>query len=140
MNSFSFDDIQRFVTLVSQSTLAEVEIGHSTNKLKVVNHLTTPKAPCAVAMPIAPSHITPAPSQAPSTKPNTIASKAVGVLCLDGIALKAGDSVKVGDTVAGVLALGVLTPIVADKAGVVESFLLNEGDKVEWGQAVIALV
>lgn len=139
MNSFSFDDIQRFVDLVSQSTLAEVEIGHGTSKLKVVNHLTTPQAPCAVAMPITPNQITPTPSQAPSTKPSTIVSKAVGALCLDGITLKAGDSVKVGDTVAGVLALGVLTPIVADKAGVIELFLLNEGDKVEWGQAVIAL-
>lgn len=138
MNTFSFDEVQRFVDLVSQSTLAEVEIGHGNSKLKVVNHLTTPQAPCAVAMPT-PSQITPTLSQAPSTKPNTIVSKAVGVLCLDGIALKAGDSVKVGDTVAGVLALGVLTPIVADKAGVIESFLLNEGDKVEWGQAVIAL-
>lgn len=136
MNSISFDDVQRFVTLVSQSTLAEVEISHGTSKLKVVNHLTTPQAPCAVAMPTTPSYESPS----PAINQNTIVSKAVGVLCFDGIALKAGDTVNVGDTVAGVLALGVLTPVVADKAGVIESFLLNEGDKVEWGQAVIALV
>lgn len=135
MNSISFDDVQRFVTLVSQSTLAEVEISHGTSKLKAVNHLTALQAPCAVAMPTTPSHEIPS----PAINQNTIVSKAVGVLCLDGIALKAGDTVNVGDTVAGVLALGVLTPIVADKAGVIASFLLNEGDKVEWGQALIAL-
>lgn len=134
MNPFSFDDIQRFVTLVSQSTLAEVEVRHGTSTIKVVNNLTACQvvthAPVVSPVPVATS--TP-------VSQTTIVSKAVGVLCLDGIALKAGDSVKVGDTVAGVLALGVLTPIVADKAGVIESFLLNEGDKVEWGQAVIAL-
>lgn len=138
MNSISFDDIQRFVTLVSQSTLAEVEISHGTSKLKVVNHLTTAQTPCSMTAPFA----TNCENQnlAHSPKSHTITSSAVGVLCLDGIDLKAGDTIKVGDTVAGVLALGVLTPIVADKAGIIETFLLNEGDKVEWGQAVIALV
>lgn len=124
-----FETLQKVIELSSQSTLAKLEVCDGTYRICVVN------APKATAWLDTKSTPQPAPPH-PTTPSHTIASSAVGCLCFDGISIKVGDTLAVGDILAGVMALGVLSPIKADKAGVLRQFLLGEGDKVQWGQAI----
>ncbi|OOR88406.1 hypothetical protein LP109_06460 [Moraxella bovis] len=132
----NFEIIQRLIALAETSELGQIEVTDGTERIKVVNTTKT-------SMPIAPKTMSLAPplgDDANNADESAIIKAAsVGKFCLDGIALTTGDTIKAGDTVGGVLALGVLTPIIADKSGVLHDYLVKAGDKVEWGQAVLRL-
>ena len=133
----NFETIQRLIALAETSELGQIEVIDGTERIKVVNTTKT-------SMPTPPkTAISPAPlvdDDANVDESAVIRATAVGKFCLDGIALTTGDTIKAGDTVGGVLALGVLTPIKADKSGVFYEYLVKDGEKVEWGQAILLLV
>lgn len=121
--------VKRVVEMVSQSTIDELTIVDGDQSIHVINrHL---------------AHIDMnTDDKAKSKTPNagiqsktTIFSPAVG-RCLFYVGV--ADKVVVGDVVAGVLALGVLTPVIAKSAGVVHELLLTD-DKVDYGMPLLAL-
>ena len=125
-----FEKIQKVVDLASQSGLYEIEIADGDKRIKVVNgtsaNQVNTQAPALPAV-MANSH---------TDDSQTIVATSVGRFV--PIA-KLGDTINVGDMVASVEALGVLSPITADKAGVVSEVFLGDGDKVEYGTTLIAL-
>lgn len=125
-----FEKIQKVVDLASQSGLYEIEIADGDKRIKVVNgtsaNQVNTQAP-ALPADMANSH---------TDDSQTIVATSVGRFV--PIA-KLGDTINVGDMVASVEALGVLSPITADKAGVVSEVFLGDGDKVEYGTTLIAL-
>lgn len=125
-----FEKIQKVVDLASQSGLYEIEITDGDKRIKVVNgtsaNQVNTQAP-ALPADMANSH---------TDDSQTIVATSVGRFV--PIA-KLGDTINVGDMVASVEALGVLSPITADKAGVVSEVFLGDGDKVEYGTTLIAL-
>ena len=125
-----FEKIQKVVDLASQSELYEIEITDGGKRIKVVNgtsaNQVNTQAP-ALPADMANSH---------TDDSQTIIATSVGRFV--PIA-KLGDTINVGDMVASVEALGVLSPITADKAGVVSEVFLGDGDKVEYGTTLIAL-
>lgn len=134
----ALDKLEKFITMVADSRLAEVSITDGESRLSVVNAvLSTPKS--TVQMTASHAPLTAQPSQPQADLSRTITATAVGRLCLDGIGLKVGDSVAVGEVVAGVQALGVLTPITADKAGVITELFMQPDMPTEYGTPLLAL-
>lgn len=133
----NFETIQRLVTLTETSELGQIEVMDGTQRIKVVNTIKTSIAttPKTTISPVA--LLDDGGNNADELV--VIRATAVGKFCLDGISLKSGDAISVGDTIGGVLALGVLTPIKADESGTLHEYLVKGGDKVEWGQGVVML-
>ncbi|MDO4426891.1 MAG: biotin/lipoyl-containing protein [Moraxella sp.] len=133
----ALDKLEKFITMVADSRLAEVSITDGESRLSVVNAVQSLKSTAQTAASHAP--LTAQPSQPQADPSHIITATAVGRLCLEGIDLKVGDSVAVGEVVAGVQALGVLTPITADKAGVVRELMMADKAQVQWGQPLLVL-
>lgn len=133
----ALDKLEKFITMVADSRLAEVSITDGESRLSVVNALQSLKSTTQTAASHAP--LTAQPSQPQVDPSRTITATAVGRLCLDGIDLKVGDSVAVGEVVAGVQALGVLTPIIADKAGVITELFMQPDMPTEYGTPLLTL-
>ncbi|OOR87720.1 hypothetical protein B0181_09695 [Moraxella caviae] len=144
--NIDFAQVEKFVQLVSSSGVHEVSVIDGKRSLTVTN---TTKAQTAQM----PTQTQATPQNADFTAPQTpnaqspdqakcITSGDVGILSLtkDGKPyVQVGDAVQAGDTVASVAQLGVLMPIIADKAGTVAAVLMSDGERVEYGQAVIEL-
>lgn len=128
-----FDTVQKVVLMSSQSSLASLEIKGSTGRILVVN------APKSTPTHQGSSQVVAKGNTNTMDTVQTIASPAVGHLCLDGITIKSGDTVQSGDTIASILALGVLSPVIADKTGVFVKYLQQEGDPVQWGQNIAVI-
>jgi acetyl-CoA carboxylase biotin carboxyl carrier protein len=54
--------------------------------------------------------------------------------------VEAGKHVKVGDIICIVEAMKMMNQIEADKAGVIEAILVNDGDPVEFDQALVTII
>lgn len=98
------------------------------------------------AAPVTTPHLAAVPSvdePAPAAGP-TVCSSTVGVFYRSsepGAApfVAEGDTVAVGQQIGIVEAMKLMIPLEADRAGVVEEFLVGDGDPVEHGQAVLRL-
>lgn len=133
----ALDKLEKFITMVADSRLAEVSITDGESRLSVVNAVPSSKSTAETAVLSTPSVTQTSQTQADLSR--TITATAVGRLCLDGIDLKVGDSVAVGEVVAGVQALGVLTPIIADKAGVITELFMQPDMPTEYGTPLLTL-
>lgn len=133
----ALDKLEKFITMVADSRLAEVSITDGESRLSVVNAVQSSKSTAETAVSSTPSATQTSQTQADPSR--TITATAVGRLCLDGIGLKVGDSVAVGEVVAGVQALGVLTPITADKAGVITELFMQPDMPTEYGTPLLTL-
>lgn len=133
----ALDKLEKFITMVADSRLAEVSITDGESRLSVVNAVQSSKSTAETAVSSTPSATQISQTQADLSR--TITATAVGRLCLDGIDLKVGDSVAVGEVVAGVQALGVLTPIIADKAGVITELFMQPDMPTEYGTPLLTL-
>jgi acetyl-CoA carboxylase biotin carboxyl carrier protein len=66
-----------------------------------------------------------------------VKAKLVGWFRADGALPQIGDRIEKGQKIGGVDALGIVTDLEADAAGEVVEVLVAEGDKVQYGQAVL---
>lgn len=127
-----FEKIQKVVDLASQSELYEIEITDGDKRIKVVNGTSANQVNVNTQAPALPADM----ANSHTDDSQTIVATSVGRFVPMA---KLGDTINVGDMVASVEALGVLSPIIADKAGVVSEVFLGDGDKVEYGTTLIAL-
>ena len=109
-------------------------------------------APLPAAMPATPAVLPAAPvAAAPaaenedySQSPNAVKSPMVGVVYLSADPntpnyVKVGDSVKEGDIVCLIEAMKTFNPVKAHKAGKVTKILVEGGDPVEYGEALVII-
>ena len=139
--------VRELAKILDQENLSEIEMEKGDLRLRVTRQLSAVATmPAPVQMPTAPQA---APQSTPQTdkaeannSKNAINSPMVGTVYLrpspdDAPFVKIGDKVKAGDTVLLVEAMKTFNPIKADKAGIVQDILVEDGQPVEFGEALL---
>lgn len=148
--------LKTLIDLVSDSNVQELEITEAEGTVRIV------KASAGYAQAVmVPQNMYATAPQAPvaSTPAPTLSDAASSVVALAGHSVKSpmvgsfyrasspgakafveiGDTVAVGDTVCIIEAMKILNEIESDKAGVVKKILCDNGQAVEYGQALVVI-
>ncbi len=141
--------IRELAKILDAENLSEIEMEKGDLRLRVTRQLTG-GVPMTVAAPVtAPAAAAPVAAEAaPKTKPadeaGAVTSPMVGTVYLRSNPdadpfFKVGDSVKVGDTVLLVEAMKTFNPIKATSSGTVTKILVEDGQPVEFGEALLVI-
>jgi acetyl-CoA carboxylase biotin carboxyl carrier protein len=145
--------LKTLIDLVSDSNVSELEITEAEGKVRIVkggggmvqhyapapvmqaNVQAPAQAAGAVAAPPADVQVEPAPLG------HTVKSPMVGTFYRSSSPgakpfVEVGDSIKAGDTICIIEAMKILNEIEADKTGTVSKILCDNGQAVEYGQAL----
>jgi acetyl-CoA carboxylase biotin carboxyl carrier protein len=148
--------LKTLIELVESSGISELEVTEGEEKVRIVKQGAA--APLPVNMPVMPMYATapavaaPAPSSMSDSRPanpeesSGFAVKApmVGTFYRAGSPgakpfVDVGSPVKEGDTVCIIEAMKLLNEIQAEKAGVIRQVLVENGQPVEYGQALFII-
>ena len=142
--------IKKLIELIEASDIAEIEIKEGEEAVRISRlssaaPLTYQVAPAPVAAAPAAAATSVAPLATPATKGKVIQSPMVGTFYRSPSPssppfVEVGTHVKVGDVVCIVEAMKMMNQIEADHAGVVEAILVEDGEPVEFDQALITIV
>ena len=144
--------VKKLIELLESSDIAEIEIKEGEESGRISRGSIGTAAPIvyhAPAVPVA----APAPAAAPAATPgvapaaggNAIKSPMVGTFYRSPSPsspayVEVGKHVKAGDVVCIVEAMKMMNQIEADQAGVIEAFLVEDGEPVEFDQPLIRIV
>ncbi|MEO0615711.1 MAG: acetyl-CoA carboxylase biotin carboxyl carrier protein [Pseudomonadota bacterium] len=150
--------VKKLIELLEESGIAEIEITEGDDAVRISRYANAPAAaPVALAAAPAPAAAAPAPAAAaPAAAPAEDAAPAVED---EGHVIEApmvgtyyaspapgaspfvqiGDRVKAGDTICIVEAMKMMNQIESDADGVVKSIRVQNGEPVEYGQALVTL-
>jgi acetyl-CoA carboxylase biotin carboxyl carrier protein len=142
--------VKKLIELLESSDVAEIEIKGGEESVRI-SRASTNLPPPAVAYqpapisPAAPAAKVEAASTAPITQGNVVQSPMVGTFYRSPspsspVFVEVGQHVKVGDVVCIVEAMKMMNQIEADHAGVIEAILVEDGEPVEFDQALITIV
>ena len=146
--------LKKLIDLVQESGIAELEITEGEEKVKIVKGgvVVAAAAPAPVA-----SHPAPAPAPmggvpaaAPAAEPepgsegHVVKAPMVGTFYRSASPdakpfVEVGQAVKEGDTICIIEAMKLMNEIEADASGVVKAILVENGQPVEYGQALFIL-
>ena len=145
--------VRELAELLAETGLTEIEVEDGDRKVRVARGGASYAAPAPMApMPAAP----PPPSSTAASAPaadtsapgaaaaNALKSPMVGTVYLapepgSPDFVKVGDTVKEGQTLVIVEAMKVMNPITADRAGTVQSILVENAQPVEYDQPLIVI-
>lgn len=147
--------VKKLIELLEASDIAEIEIKEGEEAVRISRYssaapaiMPAPVAPVAAPAPAAAAAI-PAPAEdkpaAAASSGHVVSSPMVGTFYRSPSPsspafVEVGTHVKVGDVVCIVEAMKMMNQIEADKAGVVEAILVNDGEPVEFDQPLITIV
>jgi len=143
--------IKKLIELLEESDIGELEIKEGEESVRISRNKTTtyvaaptaaPAAPLAAA-PVAAAPITEAASAAITG--HTVNSPMVGTYYgapspSSPAFVSVGQSVKQGDVICIVEAMKMMNQIEADKSGVIEAILVEDGEPVEFDQPLVTIV
>ena len=142
--------LKTLIDLVSESNVSELEITEAEGKVRIVkgggamvHHYAAPTATApAPAIAAAPILVAEVPVAAETGHP--IKSPMVGTFYRSASPgakafVEVGDSIKAGETICIIEAMKILNEIEADKTGVVTRILCDNGQAVEYGQAMFVI-
>lgn len=146
--------VKKLIELLEASDIAEIEIKEGEEAVRISRNLTNLAAPVAyhpapppiaAPAPAASEALAAAPAAAAKPKGKMIQSPMVGTFYRAPSPsappfIEVGAHVKVGDVVCIVEAMKMMNQIEADHAGVVEAILIEDGEPVEFDQALITIV
>ena len=147
--------VKKLIELLEESGIDELEIKEGEESVRISRHSKTPAQQF-----YAPQMQAPAPAAAPVSAPVAAAAEAPAAPKLNGFVVKSpmvgtfyrtpaptspafvevGATVKVGDTICIVEAMKMMNHITAEKAGVIESILVENGQPVEYDQPLFTIV
>lgn len=138
--------LKTLIDLVSESNVSELEITEAEGKVRIVKgggamlQAYAPQ-PMYAAMPTAPADAAASAPVAEVPTGHTVKSPMVGTFYRSSSPgakpfVEIGDVVKEGDTICIIEAMKILNEIEADKAGTVSKILCDNGQAVEYGQAL----
>ena len=148
--------VKKLIELLEESGIDELEIKEGEESVRISRHSKTPAQQF-----YAPQMQAPAPAAAPvAAAPVAAAAEAPAAPKLNGFVVKSpmvgtfyrtpaptspafvevGKTVKVGDTICIVEAMKMMNHITAEKAGVIESILVENGQPVEYDQPLFTIV
>ena len=151
--------LKTLIDLVSDSNVSELEITEAEGKVRIVKAMGYAPAVAAVpsqqpAAPVvgAPAALAPAPvaAEVPAAAEPTpdashrVTSPMVGTFYRSSSPgakafVEVGDTVKEGQTICIIEAMKILNEIEADKSGTVKEILCENGQAVEYGQALLII-
>jgi acetyl-CoA carboxylase biotin carboxyl carrier protein len=149
--------IKKLIELLEESNIGELEIKEGEESVRIarnsgtVQYVTAPSYAPAPAQAVAPAQAAaPVVAQAPTASApaaisgHSIKSPMVGTYYSapsPGSApfVEVGKSVKVGDVICIIEAMKMMNQIQADKAGVVEAILVQDGSPVEFDQPLVII-
>lgn len=142
--------VKKLIELLEESAISEIEIkeGEESVRISRANAAPTympPAAPAPAAMAAPPAAAAPSPA-APAAEPEidgtVINSPMVGTFYMSPSPgapafVKAGQSIKPGDTICIVEAMKILNQIESEVSGVVKEVLVADGQPVEFGEPLM---
>ncbi len=146
--------VKKLIELLEESNIDEIEIKEGEESVRISrNNRAQPQfitaapamaAPAPVAPAAAPAPVAPA-AAAPSVNGHVVKSPMVGTFYRSPSPgspafVEVGKHVKVGDVICIVEAMKMMNQIEADKAGVVEAILVEDGQPVEFDQPLVTIV
>jgi len=140
--------VKKLIELLEASDITEIEIKEGEESIRISRASnSTPVAPQVAAIAAAPvaTMEAEAPAAATASEGNIIQSPMVGTFYRAPAPssppyVEVGQHVKVGDVVCIVEAMKMMNQIEADYAGVVAAFLIEDGEPVEFDQALVRIV
>jgi acetyl-CoA carboxylase biotin carboxyl carrier protein len=145
MSKFDVDEalVRKLATLLKETGLSEIEFESEGRRIRVNSgQIATTLHQSAVAAP-APAPA-PAPAKTEGPAAGALTSPMVGTAYMapePGAAsfVKVGDRVNKGQTVLIIEAMKVMNPILAPAGGVVKEILVDDGQPVEFGEALMII-
>ncbi len=148
--------VKKLIELLEESGIAEIEITEGDDAVRISRYANAPAmaapvaampAPAAAAAapaPAAPAEAAPEPATATEEEGHVIMAPMVGTYYsapAPGASpfVQIGDRVKAGDTICIVEAMKMMNQIESDADGVVKSIRVQNGEPVEYGQALVTL-
>jgi acetyl-CoA carboxylase biotin carboxyl carrier protein len=144
--------VKKLIELLEESGIAEIEIKEGEESVRisrasqVVPQQTVyaQPAPAAAPAPAAPAQAPAAPAAAPEITGHQVTSPIVGTFYRAASPgakpfVDVGQRVNVGDTLCIIEAMKIMNQIEADKAGVVNAVLAENGDPIEFGQPLFII-
>ncbi|HVJ24870.1 MAG TPA: acetyl-CoA carboxylase biotin carboxyl carrier protein [Burkholderiales bacterium] len=145
--------LKKLIDLVQESGIAELEITEGEEKVKIVKGgvVVTHAAPAPMAaLPPPSAPAAGGPTAAPAAEPepgaegHVVKAPMVGTFYRSASPdakpfVEVGQAVKEGDTICIIEAMKLMNEIEADASGVVKAILVENGQPVEYGQALFIL-
>ncbi|KAA0014291.1 acetyl-CoA carboxylase biotin carboxyl carrier protein [Billgrantia pellis] len=146
--------VKKLIELLEESNISEIEIQEGEESVRISRHpngVSWPQAPMPqyATPPPAPSQPAPAsaaePEEAPSSfQGHALTSPMVGTFYRSPAPgskpfVEVGQSVKKGETVCIVEAMKMMNQIEADRDGVIEAILVEDGEPVEFDQPMLII-
>ncbi|MDO9403561.1 MAG: acetyl-CoA carboxylase biotin carboxyl carrier protein [Polaromonas sp.] len=143
--------LKTLIDLVSESNVSELEITEAEGKVRIVK---SSGAPLVMQQPAVAMAAAPAPAAAPAAAPaeaapavpagHAVKSPMVGTFYRSPSPgaksfVEVGSAVKEGDTICIIEAMKILNEIEADKSGTVTKIMCENGQAVEYGQALFMI-
>ena len=149
--------VKKLIELLEESNIDEIEIKEGEESVRISRNSGAAAAPLAYAAPAPVAAPAPAPAaapvapvaeekeSAPVTSGHVVKSPMVGTFYASPSPgspafIEVGQNVKVGDTICIVEAMKMMNQIEADKAGVIEAILVEDGQPVEFDQPLVTIV
>jgi len=147
--------VKKLIELLESSDVAEIEIKEGEEAVRISR---TSKVAAPVHVQAAPVAVAPAPAAAPAapaaapaapaakaTSGKVVKSPMVGTFYRAPSPssppfVEVGQHVKVGDVIGIIEAMKMMNQIEADHAGVIEAILVQDGEPVEFDQALVTIV
>ncbi|MDY4161984.1 MAG: acetyl-CoA carboxylase biotin carboxyl carrier protein [Sutterella sp.] len=144
--------LKTLIDLVSESGVAELEITEGEDRVRIVNRSNAAPVPVHQPVVVAPQMPQPVPAAEPAKAPAQPAAPAGTPLNSPMVGtfyrapspgaepfVKVGDTVKKGQVVCIIEAMKLLNEVEADADGVVREVCVENGQPVEFGQALFIL-
>ncbi len=141
--------IKNLASLLNETGLTEIEIAEGEHRIRVtksvsVQSFTAPQVMAPVAAANAPAAAASVAAISPENHPGAVKSPMVGTAYLQSEPsapkfISKGAKVKAGDTLLIIEAMKVMNPIKAEKGGTVADILIEDGQPVEFGQALVII-
>ena len=147
--------IKKLIELLEESDIGEIEIKEGEESVRisrggpaaavVAAPAYAPPAPAVAAAPAAAPAIGNEPSAAPVESGHSVKSPMVGTFYRSPSPgspafADVGTQVKAGDVICIIEAMKMMNQIEADKAGVIEAILVEDGEPVEFDQPLVTIV
>ena len=147
--------LKTLIDLVAESGIAEIEVTEGEDKVRIVKHPIAPAAAAhpQAAPPAAPLAVAPAAGAAPVAVPAAAPEPAAGTIVKSPMVgtfyrspgpdakpfVEVGQTIKPGDTLCIIEAMKLLNEIEAELSGTVREILVENGQAVEYGQALFII-
>lgn len=147
--------VKKLIELLEESNINEIEIKEGEESVRISRGSNLVAAPVAAApAPVAVAAAAPAPAAAPAAEAapaapannnHAVKSPMVGTFYrapspTSPAFIEVGSTVKAGDPICIVEAMKMMNQIEADKSGVIEAILVEDGQPVEFDQPLVTIV